>query len=99
MWLIGTIEYIIGSIAIRPPRTTPDVTSNHKMLREMVLQGCRSAVMEVTSHALDQGRVQNIDYDIAIFTNLTLDHLDYHQTMENYCLAKNQPLSLPRSIA
>lgn len=88
--LIGTIEYIIGQHRYQATRTTPDVTSNHKMLREMVLQGCRSAVMEVTSHALDQGRVQNIDYDIAIFTNLTLDHLDYHQTMENYCLAKNK---------
>lgn len=88
--LIGTIEYIIGQHRYQATRTTPDVTSNHKMLREMVLQGCRSAVMEVTSHALDQGRVQNINYDIAIYTNLTLDHLDYHQTMENYCAAKNK---------
>ncbi|MCE5316806.1 MAG: UDP-N-acetylmuramoyl-L-alanyl-D-glutamate--2,6-diaminopimelate ligase [Parachlamydia sp.] len=88
--LIGTIEYIIGQHRYQATRTTPDVTSNHKMLREMVLQGCRSAVMEVTSHALDQGRVRNINYDITIFTNLTLDHLDYHQTMENYCAAKNR---------
>lgn len=88
--LIGTIEYIIGQHRYQATRTTPDVTTNHKMLREMILQGCRSAVMEVTSHALDQGRVQNIDYDAAIFTNLTLDHLDYHHTMENYCMAKNK---------
>jgi len=86
--LIGTIEYIIGEHRYQATRTTPDVTSNHKMLREMVQQGCRSAVMEVTSHALDQGRVAHIDFDVAIFTNLTLDHLDYHQTMENYCAAK-----------
>jgi UDP-N-acetylmuramoyl-L-alanyl-D-glutamate--2,6-diaminopimelate ligase len=86
--LIGTIEYIIGEHRYQATRTTPDVTSNHKMLREMVSQGCRSAVMEVTSHALDQGRVAHIDYDTAIFTNLTLDHLDYHQTMEAYCEAK-----------
>ena len=88
--LIGTIEYIIGQHRYQATRTTPDVTTNHKMLREMILQGCRSAVMEVTSHAMDQGRVQNIDYDVALFTNLTLDHLDYHHTMENYCQAKNK---------
>lgn len=88
--LIGTIEYIIGQHRYQATRTTPDVTSNHKMLREMLNQGCLSAVMEVTSHALDQDRVQNIDYDVAIFTNLTLDHLDYHNTMDNYCIAKNK---------
>lgn len=88
--LIGTIEYIIGKHRYQATRTTPDVISNHKMLREMVLQGCQSAVMEVTSHALDQGRSQHIEYDVAIFTNLTLDHLDYHHTMENYCQAKQK---------
>jgi len=88
--LIGTIEYIIGPHRYQATRTTPDVTSNHKMLREMVLQECKSAVLEVTSHALIQGRVQSIDFDVAIFTNLTLDHLDYHQTMDNYCAAKNK---------
>jgi UDP-N-acetylmuramoyl-L-alanyl-D-glutamate--2,6-diaminopimelate ligase len=88
--LIGTIEYIIGCHRYQATRTTPDLTANHKMLREMVLQGCRSAVMEVTSHALDQGRIDQIDFDVALFTNLSLDHLDYHQTMENYCQAKNK---------
>lgn len=88
--LIGTIEYIIGSHRYQATRTTPDVATNHKMLRDMCTEGCGSAVMEVTSHGLDQGRVDFIDFDIAIFTNLTLDHLDYHKTMENYCLAKNR---------
>lgn len=88
--LIGTIEYIVGEHRYQATRTTPDVTTNHKMLREMVSQGCRSAVMEVTSHALDQGRVDKIDFDIAIFSNLTLDHLDYHGTMENYGNAKKK---------
>lgn len=88
--LIGTIEYIIGQHRYQATRTTPDVTANHKMLRDMVAQGCRSAVMEVTSHALDQNRVQYIDFDVAVFTNLTLDHLDYHHTMEDYCRAKNR---------
>lgn len=88
--LIGTIEYVMGPVRYQATRTTPDVISNHKMLREMVLQGCKSAVLEVTSHALDQQRVAGIDFDVAIFTNLTLDHLDYHHTMDQYCLAKQK---------
>jgi len=88
--LIGTIEYIIGDHRYPSTKTTPDVINNHKMLREMVLQGCKSAVMEVSSHALDQQRVENIEFDIAIFTNLTLDHLDYHLTMESYAKVKNK---------
>lgn len=88
--LIGTIEYIIGEHRYQATRTTPDVVANHKMLREMILHKCRCAAMEVTSHALDQGRVQQIDFDVAVFTNLTLDHLDYHHTMENYCQTKNK---------
>ncbi|MBA3602615.1 MAG: UDP-N-acetylmuramoyl-L-alanyl-D-glutamate--2,6-diaminopimelate ligase [Parachlamydiaceae bacterium] len=88
--LIGTIEYIIGNSHYQATRTTPDVCSNHKMLREMINQGCRSMVMEVSSHALDQDRTYGIDFDVAIFTNLTLDHLDYHQTMENYSEAKKK---------
>lgn len=88
--LIGTIEYIIGQQRYQATRTTPDASTNQKMLREMVIQGCRSAVMEVTSHALDQERAANIDFDVGVFTNLTLDHLDYHQTMENYAEAKKK---------
>lgn len=91
--LIGTIEYIIGQHRYLATRTTPDVSTNHKMLREMIIQGCQNAVMEVTSHALDQGRVSGIEYDVAVFTNLTLDHLDYHQTMENYATAKSKLFS------
>lgn len=88
--LIGTIEYIMGQHRYQATRTTPDAVSTQKMLREMVLEGCQSAVMEVTSHALDQHRVDCIDFDTAVFTNLTLDHLDYHHTMEAYQLAKNK---------
>ncbi len=87
--LMGTIEYIIGRHRYRPTHTTPDVCSNQKLLREMTLQACSSAVMEVTSHALVQGRVDEIDFDVAVFTNLSQDHLDYHKTMENYAKAKN----------
>ncbi len=88
--LIGTIEYVIGEHRYPATRTTPDVIQNHKMLREMRLQGCKSAVMEVSSHALDQNRVQNIDFDIVIFTNLSQEHLDYHESMESYAEAKNK---------
>lgn len=87
--LIGTIEYIVGQHRYQAVRTTPDVLTNQKMLRDMCNHGCKSAVMEVTSHALTQGRVDNIDFDAAVFTNLTLDHLDYHGTMDAYCSAKN----------
>lgn len=87
--LIGSIEHIIGDIK-RPAEknTTPDVISNHKMLREMVNAGCTAVALEVTSHSLVQGRVREIDFDLAVFTNLSHDHLDYHQTMENYAAAK-----------
>lgn len=88
--LIGTIEYIIGPHRYQATRTTPDISTNQKMLREMINQGCTSGVMEVTSHALDQNRVDHIDFDIAIFTNLTVDHMDYHRTMEKYSEAKNK---------
>jgi len=88
--LIGTIEYLIGNHQYVPTHTTPDVSTNQKMLHEMVLEGCKSAVMEVTSIAMDQKRVDCIDYDVAIYTNLTPEHLDYHVTMEEYCEAKNK---------
>lgn len=88
--LLGTIEYIIGQHRYQATRTTPDAVSTQKLLREMALHGCKSAVMEVTSHALDQHRVDCIDFDVAVFTNLTRDHLDYHHTMDAYRLAKNK---------
>ena len=88
--LIGTIENIVGKHHYPTTHTTPDVVSNHRLLHEMVKEKGRSVVMEVTSHALDQGRVDEIDFDVAVFSNLTQDHLDYHETMENYCSAKNR---------
>lgn len=87
--LIGTIEYIIGEHTYKATHTTPEVSTNHKLLREMLNIGCQSSVMEVTSHALDQRRVDKIHYDVAIFTNLTPEHLDYHQNMDAYCEAKS----------
>jgi len=86
--LIGTIEYIVGQNHYEAARTTPDVVTNHRLLREMVRGGCSACVMEVTSHALSQGRVAKIEYDIGVFTNLTPEHLDYHKTMEEYFESK-----------
>ncbi len=91
--LIGTIEYCIGAQRLPASHTTPDPATNQRLLREMVNHGCLSVVMEVSSHALAQKRVAFIDYDIAIFTQLTSEHLDYHQTMENYFEAKRELFS------
>lgn len=86
--LIGTVEYIIGRRAIPATRTTPEAVDLQQMLDQMTGAGCHSAVMEVSSHALVQKRALGIEYDAAVFTNLTHDHLDYHQTMEKYFQAK-----------
>lgn len=88
--LLGTIEYLIGRHRYQATHTTADASSNQKLLREMILQGCRSSVMEVSSHALHQNRIACIDFDVAIFTNLTPEHLDYHKTMEEYALQKSK---------
>ncbi len=88
--LIGTVEWIVGKNHFTPTLTTPDVITNQKLLREMCHQHCQAAVMEVSSHALDQNRVQQIQFQRALFTNLTHEHLDYHQTMEQYAYAKRK---------
>lgn len=86
--MIGTVEYIIGKRVIPATRTTPESVDLQQMLDQMVTADCHSAVMEVSSHALVQKRVWGIDFDAAVFTNLTHDHLDYHETMEKYFQAK-----------
>ena len=86
--LIGTVEWDLGEKIQSPFLTTPDCITNCRLLREMLKGGCKSAVMEVSSQAMDQGRVRNLHFDVGIFTNLTQDHLDYHHTMENYADAK-----------
>jgi UDP-N-acetylmuramoyl-L-alanyl-D-glutamate--2,6-diaminopimelate ligase len=92
--LIGTIECIVGKNVFPASQTTPDILTNQKLFREMVSVGCQAVTMEVSSHALDQNRVARIDFDAAIFTNLTQDHLDYHKTMEAYALAKSKLFTL-----
>lgn len=70
--------------------TTPDPYQLQSMLAKMRAAGCEYVAMEVSSHALDQHRADGIHFDVAVFTNLTLDHLDYHHTMEEYFAAKRK---------
>ena len=86
--LIGTIHNRIGDKILEGSRTTPESLELQQMFAQMVEEGIGYAVMEVSSHALELHRVTCCDFDIAVFTNLTQDHLDYHVTMENYCQAK-----------
>lgn len=86
--LIGTIQNEIGDEVIHASKTTPDAYELQSLFKDMVESGCDYVVMEVSSHALDQYRVGGVHFDIAVFTNLTQDHLDYHVTMENYYNAK-----------
>jgi UDP-N-acetylmuramoyl-L-alanyl-D-glutamate--2,6-diaminopimelate ligase len=88
--LIGTVRYEIGDRIIPAQRTTPESLEVQQLMSQMAKAGCESCVMEVSSHALDQKRVLGVEFDVAIFTNLTRDHLDYHGTMENYFAAKRK---------
>jgi UDP-N-acetylmuramoyl-L-alanyl-D-glutamate--2,6-diaminopimelate ligase len=88
--LIGTIEYRIAGEVRPAPHTTPESRDLLALLAEGVERGVTEGVMEVSSHALEQGRVWGVPYDVAIFTNLTQDHLDYHGTMEAYFAAKRR---------
>jgi UDP-N-acetylmuramoyl-L-alanyl-D-glutamate--2,6-diaminopimelate ligase len=86
--LIGTIEYHVAGKVLPAPHTTPEALDLNRILREAVGNGATDAVMEVSSHALAQERVFGVPFDVAVFTNLTRDHLDYHRTMEEYFAAK-----------
>jgi UDP-N-acetylmuramoyl-L-alanyl-D-glutamate--2,6-diaminopimelate ligase len=87
---MGTIDHHLGSHRWDSGLTTPDPLTLHRRLSEFRALGASAAVFEVSSHALDQKRVENIPFDVAVFTNLTRDHLDYHKTMENYFAAKQR---------
>jgi len=88
--LIGTIETHVGDEVRESPHTTPEASDVLKIFVDGVAAGATEAVMEMSSHALDQERVWGIPVDVAIFTNLTQDHLDYHGTMEKYYEAKER---------
>jgi UDP-N-acetylmuramoyl-L-alanyl-D-glutamate--2,6-diaminopimelate ligase len=97
--LIGTIEYRIAGEVRPAPHTTPESRDLLALLAEGVERGVTEGVMEVSSHALDQGRVWGVPYDVAVFTNLTQDHLDYHGTMEAYFAAKRRLFDGSQSAA
>ncbi|TAK59891.1 MAG: UDP-N-acetylmuramoyl-L-alanyl-D-glutamate--2,6-diaminopimelate ligase [Bacteroidetes bacterium] len=97
--LIGTIEYHFGNERLPATHTTPESLELQELLKRMVSSGCKNAVMEVSSHALHQHRVHGIDYQVAVFTNLTQDHLDYHKSMEDYFSAKKILFDSLRSSA
>ena len=86
--VIGTIEARYGNKRLSLPRTTPDILDLQRLLRDMAAAGMSRCVMEVSSHALEQGRVKGVRFRTAVFTNLTQDHLDYHRTMDAYEAAK-----------
>lgn len=87
--LIGTMYTKIADQTIETKNTTPESLTLQKTFYQMVKEEVETAVMEVSSHALDMGRVHGCDFDVAVFTNLTQDHLDYHKTMDEYRRAKS----------
>ena len=86
--LVGTIEYHVAGKVLPAPHTTPEALELNQMLAEALGNGATEAVMEVSSHALAQQRVYAVPFDVAVFTNLTRDHLDYHHTMDEYFSSK-----------
>ena len=86
--LVGTIEYHVAAEVMPAPHTTPESLELNQLFKRAVDAGATETVMEVSSHALAQGRVFGIPFDVAVFTNLTRDHLDFHHDMEDYFAAK-----------
>jgi UDP-N-acetylmuramoyl-L-alanyl-D-glutamate--2,6-diaminopimelate ligase len=88
--MTGTVEYRLGKERIKAGRTTPEASDMQRLLRQAVELGCKTAVMECSSQAMDFHRCDELEYAVAVFSNLTRDHLDYHKTMENYWYAKQR---------
>src|SRR5438067_10648580 len=86
--LIGTVRYEIGERVLPAIRTTPESLDLQELLAQIVNAGCKAAAMEVSSHALAQDRPRGLEWNVAVFTNLTQDHLDFHGTMKNYFESK-----------
>jgi len=96
--MIGTVSYETGARNIPADRTTPNSIDSQSLLNEMVNNECDIAIMEVSSHSIDQKRIAGINFNIGIFTNLTSDHLNYHKTIEAYFETKASFIrSLPQS--
>lgn len=88
--MFGTITHRVGNEAAAAMNTTPEASDIQRMLARAVSAGCRSAVMEVSSHAIELHRADALQFTVAVFTNLTRDHLDYHGSMETYFAAKEK---------
>ena len=88
--LISTIKIVIDGEVIPSTHTTPDILTLNKMFREAVDRGCEFAFMEVSSHGIHQNRIAGLHFEVAGFTNITHDHLDYHKTFANYLAAKKK---------
>lgn len=88
--VIGTIQNLVGDKVIESVNTTPDAYGLNSLFAQMRDAGCEYVIMEASSHALDQKRIYDLEFEVAAFTNLTQDHLDYHKTMENYLEAKKK---------
>lgn len=88
--LLSTVQNQINDTVIASTHTTPDAINLNRLMAEMVNAGCSYCFMEVSSHAVDQHRIEGINFTAAVFTNITHDHLDYHKTFENYLKAKKR---------
>ena len=96
--LLGTVHSVVGGNVEEVERTTPEAVDLQATFRRMLDAGDEACVMEVSSHALELFRAEGIEFDVAVFTNLTQDHLDFHGTLESYYAAKRQ-LFVPQSGA
>lgn len=88
--LLSTVCNYVDDLAVEATHTTPDALALNELLKQMVDAGCEYAFMEVSSHSVDQRRIAGLDFNGGVFTNITRDHIDYHQTFKNYLKAKKQ---------
>lgn len=88
--LISTVEVRVGEMVYPSTHTTPDPITLYQLIYQMREQGCQYIFMEVSSHAIDQGRISGLEFEVAVFSNITHDHLDYHVTFEKYIQAKKK---------